>query len=118
MTDSHGTPPEAEPQTPMWLPALGAALFVAVALWWAVSPSAPPVTGDETTPAASVSAVAPVAAAPAPRPPQGAQAAQAAMATASAHAGPPGSLHLNPAIEDRLRKMHEGVAPGAPPRHP
>ncbi|MGH7284889.1 MAG: hypothetical protein ACRELY_25465 [Polyangiaceae bacterium] len=30
----HAPPPE-EPKTPMWLPALGAALFLLVGVWWA-----------------------------------------------------------------------------------
>ena len=47
MTDSHGSPPDDEPKTPMWLPALGAALFVSVALWWAVTPSAAPIAPDD-----------------------------------------------------------------------
>jgi hypothetical protein len=41
----HGAPPPAEPTTPLWLPALGAALFVAVGLVWAASP-APGVSPD------------------------------------------------------------------------
>jgi hypothetical protein len=37
----HSAPVEVEPQTPMWLPALGAALFIAFGLWIIVSvPSA------------------------------------------------------------------------------
>lgn len=33
----HGPPPPPEPKTPMWLPALGAALFLIVALLWGFS---------------------------------------------------------------------------------
>ena len=61
MTDSHGSPPEDEPKTPMWLPALGAALFVGVALWWAVTPSAPTIVADSDSASASVAAAAPTA---------------------------------------------------------
>ena len=31
--DSHET--EQEPQTPMWLPALGVVLFLIAGIWWA-----------------------------------------------------------------------------------
>lgn len=39
MSAPHGqpAPAEDEPQTPMWLPALGAALFIAFGLWLIVS---------------------------------------------------------------------------------
>lgn len=57
----HDPPPLPEPQTPMWLPAVGVALFVSVALWWAVTPKAPPPPVREM-PAASASAPAPQAA--------------------------------------------------------
>jgi hypothetical protein len=61
MSEQHvarGVPPEDEPKTPMWLPAVGAALFVGVALWWAVTPSAAPRAPAETAPAASAAAAA------------------------------------------------------------
>ncbi len=51
-----------EPRSPMWLPALGGALFLAVGLWWAVTPSAPP-----PAPEAAASASAPPSV-PAPPP--------------------------------------------------
>jgi hypothetical protein len=35
-------PPPEEPKTPMWLPAVGAALFLVVGVWWAARPSPPP----------------------------------------------------------------------------
>jgi hypothetical protein len=49
MSDPHGSPPrlrDDEPASPLWLPALGAALFIALAVWWATLPSAarPPAT--------------------------------------------------------------------------
>lgn len=34
---AHGPPPPPEPKTPMWLPALGAVLFLTVGLLWALS---------------------------------------------------------------------------------
>jgi hypothetical protein len=56
-SDPHGhrRPIEDEPQTPMWLPALGAALFIAFGVWLAVrSPSAAeqPQTRPSASPAA------------------------------------------------------------------
>jgi hypothetical protein len=49
-----------EPKTPMWLPALGAALFLIVGIWWAMRPSDAPAPSAE--PAASASAGAPATA--------------------------------------------------------
>ncbi len=43
----HGPPPPPEPKTPMWLPAVGAVLFLTVGLVWGLGSS-----GDETAPAA------------------------------------------------------------------
>jgi hypothetical protein len=61
MSDQHvagaASPQEEEPKTPMWLTAVGAALFVGVALWWAVTPAAPSKPA-ETAPSASVAAAA------------------------------------------------------------
>ncbi len=113
MTDSHGSPPDDEPKTPMWLPALGAALFVSVALWWAVTPSAPPIAPDD---AASASAA--VAAPPPPPATPPPQATQAAAQAGGAHQLPPGGIKLDPKVEERMRKLHEGMAPGGPARHP
>ncbi len=36
----HAPAPLPEPPTPMWLPALGGALFLIAGIWWAVTPSA------------------------------------------------------------------------------
>ncbi|HEX8791796.1 MAG TPA: hypothetical protein VF765_12670 [Polyangiaceae bacterium] len=61
MSEPHaasGTPQEEEPQTPMWLPAVGAALFVGVALWWAVTPPVAPSTPAEAPAAESAAAAA------------------------------------------------------------
>lgn len=53
----HGPPPPPEPKTPMWLPALGATLFLVVGLVWALSPATPePATGAAPAPSASAGA--------------------------------------------------------------
>ena len=54
--DSHApvTPPD-EPRTPMWLPALGAVLFLLAGLWYGLSSSGAPDT-KVATPAASAAA--------------------------------------------------------------
>jgi hypothetical protein len=55
--DAHEA--EAEPQTPMWLPALGIALFLLAGIWWATRPvpqappPAPAVSAAPAAPAAS-----------------------------------------------------------------
>ena len=49
MSADHGSPPLLpEPKTPLWLTALGAALFFAAGVWWlATQPaSAAPVQAD------------------------------------------------------------------------
>ena len=68
--DGHSPPPLPEPQTPMWLPAVGAVLFLTVGLLWALS--TPPKDPTETmgSPTGTVvSAAAPAQSAPAPRRP-------------------------------------------------
>jgi hypothetical protein len=58
MSDSHGKTASAqdqEPKTPMWLPAVGAVLFLTVGILWGLSPSAPP---DGTPPAGAASGAA------------------------------------------------------------
>lgn len=69
----HGSQSLEEPKTPMWLPALGALLFLITGIWWATRPAEVEVTAD---PAAAASA-APAAtgngnAAPPGNAPQGA----------------------------------------------
>ena len=59
----HDAPLPDEPQTPLWLPALGVLLFVATAVWWATRPAPPPVV--DAAAAASASAAAPASAVPA-----------------------------------------------------
>jgi hypothetical protein len=53
--DSHEA--EAEPQTPMWLPALGIALFLIAGIWWATRNAAPQ-AAPPSAPVASASAAA------------------------------------------------------------
>jgi hypothetical protein len=74
MSDTHASASASaatmddEPKTPMWLPGLGAALFVGVGLWWAVTPGAPPPAPDAAAASASA-ATPPPAPSPAPAPP-------------------------------------------------
>jgi hypothetical protein len=99
----------------MWLPALGAALFVAVALWWAVTPSAPPIGPDvEGAPSASADTVAVAAAAPPARAPQP---IQTAMPMGGARPVPSG-VHMDPRLEERMRKLHEGMDLKGTGKHP
>jgi hypothetical protein len=44
MTSPHGSTPHVddEPKSPLWLPAVGLALFVAVAAFWAALPAGHP----------------------------------------------------------------------------
>ncbi len=54
-SDHHSTPAALpEPATPMWLPALGLALFLVVGLLWGLSPATP----DAATSGAAGSATA------------------------------------------------------------
>lgn len=43
---AHGPPALPEPKTPMWLPALGAVLFLIAGLVWGLVPSAKDASGD------------------------------------------------------------------------
>ena len=43
---SHETPAPPEPKTPMWLPALGAVLFLMAGLIWGLTPSSTPEAGS------------------------------------------------------------------------
>ena len=52
---SH-SPELSEPQTPMWLPAVGALFFASVFVYWATLPSPPPAPVADTAAAASASA--------------------------------------------------------------
>ncbi len=70
MSETHGNPSDhhaheppapPEPKTPMWLPALGAVLFLTAGLLWALSPSAKSEsdTGADTAGSAAADAGAP-----------------------------------------------------------
>ena len=52
----HGPPPPAEPHTPMWLPAVGALLFLSAGLAWALTTPPPETTDLSAIPAGSASA--------------------------------------------------------------
>ncbi|HTB75693.1 MAG TPA: hypothetical protein VK762_20725 [Polyangiaceae bacterium] len=112
MTDSHADPqsPDVEPETPVWLPALGFALFVVGGVAWAVTPPVvsatppplpPPIVAPATPPpapqAAPPSAPQPVQAPPAnpPQPLQRPGGPVPKQLLPGAHA--PGALPLRPA---------------------
>jgi hypothetical protein len=91
MTDPHSDPPSStddEPETPVWLPALGFALFLVGGLAWAVTPPMVSATPPPLPPPVVVSAAPP----PAP-PPQQAAPAQAPQPAAPPSANPPGLAH-------------------------
>jgi hypothetical protein len=77
----------------MWLPALGAALFLGAGLWWAITPAA---------------------AQPAPDAAASASAAAEGAAAAPAHAGPPQAQAAANVPALNLPPGHAGVAPGGP----
>jgi hypothetical protein len=65
--EDHGPPPPPEPHTPMWLPAVGAVLFLGVGLIWALSTPAKDPTETLGSPVGTVvSAAAPAQTAPSP----------------------------------------------------
>ncbi len=72
--DHHGPPPPPEPHTPMWLPAVGALLFLTVGLLWALSTPPKETTDLSGIPAgsATATATAPAQAAPTRGDPHGA----------------------------------------------
>lgn len=65
----HGPPPPAEPKTPMWLPAVGAVLFLTVGLVWGLGGPSKDATAPDpaAAPTASAAPAADAGAAPAPR---------------------------------------------------
>jgi hypothetical protein len=85
-------PPLAEPKTPLWMPALGAALFFSVGLVWAATPPPPAPVTDVA--AADAGADAPDDAAAAPD-------------AAPAYVSPPGYVSV-PAVQ-------ASAAPPTPP---
>jgi hypothetical protein len=62
----HGPPPPPEPNTPMWLPAVGALLFLTVGLLWALSTPPKETTDLSGIPAGSATATAPAGSGAAP----------------------------------------------------
>jgi hypothetical protein len=56
VTDPHSTapPPDEEPRTPLWLPALGAGLFIAVGVAWAIVSSKSREAAPEPPPPSTV----------------------------------------------------------------
>lgn len=55
---AHGPPPPPEPKTPMWLPAVGAVLFLMVGLFWALSDSTPETKDSQPSSAPATTATA------------------------------------------------------------
>lgn len=55
---SHGPPPPPEPRTPLWLPAVGALLFLAAGLFWALGTPAVGNADVSGNPAGSATATA------------------------------------------------------------
>jgi hypothetical protein len=109
MSDPHAAPLDDEPRTPLWLPALGAAIFVAAALWWAITPSS--TAAAEGAASASASA----AAAPPAAPPAAAPPAQAA-AVPTGPGVPSGRPVLAPGMasaetQQRLREIQQRMKP-------
>jgi hypothetical protein len=102
-------PPSDEPKSPLWLPVLGGALFLAVGLWWAVTPSAPEMVADaDAAPTASAVAAPPpppsASAVPQMRPaapPASASALGMRPAAPGASAGP--ARNVDPKLLQRLR---------------
>jgi hypothetical protein len=62
----HGPPPPPEPKTPMWLPAVGALLFLTVGLIWALSTPPNEKTDLSGIPAGSATGTAPAGTGAAP----------------------------------------------------
>jgi hypothetical protein len=107
---SAHAPVSDEPKSPMWLPALGAALFLTAGLWWAVTPSAPDVVAD--APAASATTIA--SAAPAPPPPPPPAPPSSAALPPQMRIGPGGAGAPSPSGV-RMGARGPGGAPGADP---
>ena len=67
-SDTHSDAPPAlpEPKTPMWLPALGAVLFLTVGLIWGLMPSSVHVPGEPGAAGAASAGAGADAGAPSP----------------------------------------------------
>jgi hypothetical protein len=108
MSDPHASasaPAEDEPKTPMWLPGLGAALFVSVGLWWAVTPGAPPPAAEVPSATASALAAPPATIAPRPQPVPVPPPSAAALVQAP----------VAPGVIPQRRPAPAGAPPGSPP---
>jgi hypothetical protein len=106
----------SEPETPMWLPALGVLLFAAAGVWWATRPAPPPTTADTAAGAAAAPvASASVAAAPPPAP----SAAPPPHLAAAGGARPlPTGRTLPPGMpEHRSARPATGPGPAPDPNH-
>jgi hypothetical protein len=79
MSAAHAPAPLPEPVTPMWLPALGAALFVLAAVYWLAQPAAPPPVEEPEAPKAQEAEPVPAQAGAAPGQPGHGQPAAAPM---------------------------------------
>ena len=108
MSDPHAAKAavlDDEPKTPLWLPALGAALFVSVGLWWAVSaPPAPAVDADQA--AASAPSTPP----PSPPPPQTAPPQRPMPQVPPPGSAPSMPSNLPKGMQDRIQRMRNGGA--------
>jgi len=97
----HALSPD-EPRTPNWVPALGAALFVAVGVWFLVTAKGDDATAGAAASASAsayVTASAPANAAPAPPATNAARAAQPRQAVA-----PPSGAPARPAPSGSARR--------------
>ena len=102
--DSHGPPDPLEPKTPMWLPALGAALFLIAGVWFAVSSAKPAPEAAAPEGAASAAPVATNAPGQPFNPPGG----NAAPGAPGAPGAGPGGKEATPeqqAVIERLRQQ-------------
>jgi hypothetical protein len=109
MSEPHADPHSTvdEPETPVWLPALGFALFIGAGVAWAVTPP----LASATPPPLPPPVVMP---APTPPPPAAQPAAPAPTPPASASALRPGG----PVPKSVLPGMPGGLAPRPLKKHP
>jgi hypothetical protein len=103
--------PADEPQTPLWLPAVGLALFVIFGAYLALGGGEAPAEGTSATAEAPPEAAAPTApAAAAPQAPPGPPAGRPAAQPLDQL-----SPEQRQALEERIRKMREQRQQGARP---